>query len=183
MDGVLAHRLLGELLQRAYSGELAAAHAYRGHWKSLTVQAEIARIRQIEDEEWIQRKNIGRMLWNLDFTPKRALELKSWIVGRVIGVGCHLVGWFWPMYFAGRLESANTREYETAASYARELGLLDFEAELLRMSIVEKEHELFFLGTVSSHRRLPFAIRLFRWGASSPESPESLESLRSPGGR
>jgi len=180
MDGVLAHRLLGELLQRAYSGELAAAYAYRGHWKSITTQAEITRIRQIEEEEWVHRKNIGRMLWNLDFTPSRALELKSWIVGRTIGVGCHVAGWFWPMYFAGRLESANTREYETAAYYARQLGLLDFETELLRMSVVEKEHELFFLSVVSGHRRLPLAVRLFKWGARSPESPESLESLPSP---
>src|SRR5262249_51898365 len=140
MDSVLAHRLLGELLQGAYSGELAAAYAYRGHWRSLTAQAEVARIRQIEEEEWIHRKNIGRMLWNLDFAPSRGREVKSWIIGKVIGIGCHLLGWFWPMYFAGRLESANTREYEIAASYARELRLLDFETELLRMSLVEKEH-------------------------------------------
>src|SRR5215467_1764633 len=94
MQGIVAHRLLGELLQKAYSGEMAAAFAYRGHWKSLSSVGEIARIQQIEQEEWVHRKNIARMLWHLDFAPSRAKEVKSWIVGRVIGIGCHLLGWF-----------------------------------------------------------------------------------------
>jgi demethoxyubiquinone hydroxylase (CLK1/Coq7/Cat5 family) len=176
MNGVLAHRLLGELLQKAYSGELAAAFAYRGHWKSLKHEAEITRIQQIEEEEWIHRRNIRRMLWFLDFCPSRIRELKSWIVGRCIGLGCHILGWFWPMYFAGRLESANTKEYEKAASYARDLGLLEFETELLNMSAVEKEHELYFLGVVSAHRLLPFAARTFKWGQTAPEPGESARS-------
>ena len=181
MESVIAHRLLGELLQKAYSGELAAAFAYRGHWKSLRRQPEISSIQQIEQEEWTHRKNIGRMLWNLDFKPSRAREAKSWVIGRTIGVGCHLLGWFWPMYFAGRLESANTREYEAAASYARDLGLAQFETELLNMSAVEKEHELFFLGVISGHRLLPVAAKIFKWGNGNPKSPESLEGLRGTG--
>jgi len=182
MQGVVAYRLLGELLKKAYSGEMAAAFAYRGHWKSLSRGSEIERIQQIEEEEWVHRRNIGKMLWQLDFAPRRAKEVKSWIIGRVIGIGCHLLGWFWPMYFAGRLESANTKEYETAASYARELGLFAFETELLNMSIVEKEHEMFFLEVIKEHRLLPLAARTFKWGAASPSGPESAERLGSPGG-
>jgi demethoxyubiquinone hydroxylase (CLK1/Coq7/Cat5 family) len=174
MESRVAHRLLGELLKKAYSGELAAAFAYRGHWKSLSLPAEISKIQQIEREEWLHRRNIGRMLWHLDFEPSRALEVKSWTIGRGIGAGCHLLGWFWPMYFAGRLESANTREYETAASYARELGLLEFETELLNMSAVEKEHELFFLGIVTGHRLLPLAAKIFKWGQPANASSEEV---------
>ena len=85
------------------------------------------------------------------------------------------------MYFAGRLESSNTKEYATAASYARELGLLDFETELLKMSAVEKEHELFFLFAVCGHRLLPFAARIFKWGNQTPGTSGELDSLRSPG--
>ena len=43
--------------------------------------------------------------------PRRA---RAVIVGRLLGVMCHLIGWFAPMYGAGRLESRNIREYETA---------------------------------------------------------------------
>ena len=38
------------LLQLAYSGELAAAYAYRGHWHSVSAPDERAAIRKIEAE-------------------------------------------------------------------------------------------------------------------------------------
>lgn len=44
------------ILQLAYSGELAAAYAYRGHWKSVSDSEEIRRIEEIENEEWHHRK-------------------------------------------------------------------------------------------------------------------------------
>src|SRR5213593_2608240 len=40
-----------ELLRLAYSGELAAAHAYRGHWRSLAAPEDRGRIAEIEREE------------------------------------------------------------------------------------------------------------------------------------
>jgi len=158
---------LVSILERAYSGELAAAYAYRGHWKSLKDPAEIARIKQIEDEEWLHRGNIARMMQYMKVEPGRLREARCWIVGRIIGIGCHLIGWFLPMYFAGRLESGNTIEYENAAVYAGQLGLADFESELLVMSRVEKEHELFFLGVISNHPWLPLVSRIFKWGAQA----------------
>jgi demethoxyubiquinone hydroxylase (CLK1/Coq7/Cat5 family) len=42
---------LVEILQLAYSGELAAAYAYNGHWHSLVDPAERARVKTIEEEE------------------------------------------------------------------------------------------------------------------------------------
>jgi demethoxyubiquinone hydroxylase (CLK1/Coq7/Cat5 family) len=49
-------------LQDAYSGELAAAHAYRGHCHSVRDPQQRARIRQIEDEEWHHRRLVGGLL-------------------------------------------------------------------------------------------------------------------------
>jgi demethoxyubiquinone hydroxylase (CLK1/Coq7/Cat5 family) len=155
------------ILKLAYSGELAAAYAYRGHWKSLKNPAEIIRIKQIEDEEWVHRQNIARMMEFMEIRPSVLREVRCWIVGRSIGIACHILGWFLPMYFAGRLESGNTIEYEHAAMHAGRLGLLDFENELQVMSRVEKEHELFFLGVISNHAWLPFVSRIFKWGAPS----------------
>ena len=53
------------LLQLAYSGELAAAHAYRGHWRSVRNADEKMAIRNIEDDEWRHRKLVGEMLKGL----------------------------------------------------------------------------------------------------------------------
>ncbi|MDP9107363.1 MAG: hypothetical protein M3N49_15720, partial [Candidatus Eremiobacteraeota bacterium] len=56
------------------------------------------------------------------------------IVRCAAGAACHLGSWILPMYFAGRLEHANIREYEDGAEYAHALGLPDFERALLAMA-------------------------------------------------
>jgi rubrerythrin len=152
------------LLRLAYSAELAAAYAYRGHWHSVSNADERDRIRQIENEEWHHRELVGEMLAKLQKPPSRARELRSTIVGRVLGFLCHFTGWFAPMYGAGRLESRNIREYETAARYARAAGHDEFVDCLLTMAEVEWEHEKYFRSCVLLHT---FGRRLSLW----PEPP------------
>jgi len=160
-----AHRQhLIHILQGAYSGELAAGFAYRGHWKSVKSMDERAAIKKIEHEEWAHRHRVGEMLATLGSGPRRLREAKLWMIGRLIGLSCHLIGWFLPMYFAGRLESGNVIEYQVAASHAGALGLKEFEADLLVMAGVEKEHELFFLDIITGHRLLPLVSGFFGWG-------------------
>jgi hypothetical protein len=172
MDPEGHRRHLIEILQAAYSGELAAGFAYRGHWKSLKDPGERAAVQKIEHEEWVHRKRVGEMLASLGASPLKYREAKFFIIGRMIGLSCHVIGWFLPMYFAGRLESGNVVEYETAATHAGALGLREFEVDLLVMAGVEKEHEVFFLGAVTSHRLLPLVSSFFGWGqpASVPQS-------------
>src|SRR5215213_7934895 len=107
------------ILQLAYSGELAAAYAYRGHWHSVSDPEERRQIKKIEDEEWHHRRQVGEMLASLDAGPNRVREVRATIIGRCLGLMCHLSGWFAPMYGAGRLESRNIVEYETAARHVR----------------------------------------------------------------
>ncbi len=176
----LGHRTqLIHILQGAYSGELAAGFAYRGHWKSVKNADEHAAIQKIEREEWAHRKRVGEMLASLDSAPQKFLEAKLWVIGRTIGLACHLIGWFLPMYFAGRLESGNVIEYQVAASHAAELGLREFEANLLVMARVEKEHELFFLNVITGHRLLPIVSGLFGWGALKEPSAEPVSEAAS----
>ena len=167
------------ILQGAYSGELAAGFAYRGHWKSVKNAHERAAIQKIEREEWVHRKRVGEMLAGLDSAPQKFLEAKLWLIGRTIGLSCHLIGWFLPMYFAGRLESGNVIEYQVAASHAAELGLREFEADLLVMARVEKEHELFFLHVITGHRLLPIVSGMFGWGALEEPSAEPVSEASS----
>jgi demethoxyubiquinone hydroxylase (CLK1/Coq7/Cat5 family) len=163
-DEVHARQALIGILQNAFSGELAAAYAYRGHWKSLSDRAEREKIQSIENDEWVHRANVKKMLSEMGAAPRRPREVRAWTVGRTLGIGCHLIGWFLPMYFAGRLESRNIVEYEDAADHARTLGFSEYLAELKVMADVERDHEAFFRGKVANHRLLPLARSLFKWG-------------------
>jgi rubrerythrin len=146
------------ILQLAYSAELAAAYAYRGHWHSVSDKDERAHILQIENEEWHHRELVGEMLAGLNSAPVRSREIRAKILGRVLGVLCHVTGWLAPMYGAGRLESNNILEYEVAAGYARDCSQHAFIDCLLTMAEVEWEHENYFRSRVLVHpigRRLP----------------------------
>ena len=158
------------LLQLAYSGELAAAYAYRGHWHSLRDAEERARVKTIEDEEWHHRRLVGEMLKDLGAAPDKRRELRATVVGRTLGFLCHVSGWFAPMYGAGRLESKNIVEYETAARYARECGRVDLIDCLLTMAEVEWELEHYFRSCVLRHR---WSKRFSIW----PEPP-AKETIR-----
>jgi rubrerythrin len=158
------------ILRLAYSGELAAAYAYRGHWHSVSAPDERAAIRRIEEDELRHRQLIGEMLARLGSGPNKRRELRATIIGRTLQFLCHVTGWLAPMYGAGRLESRNIREYETAARYARDSDLLDLIDCLLEMAEVEWDHENYFRSCVLRHR---LGRRLPIW----PEPPPK-ESIR-----
>ncbi len=151
------------ILQSAYSGELAAAYAYRGHWKSVKNLDEKNGIRQIEKEEWEHRECVLDWLKKLEAKPRKLREIIFWTIGRSLGILCFVSGWFFPMYFAGRLESQNTQEYEDAANFARKLGMEECVEDMLKMSKKEFEHEEFFRQMVANHRLLPITKRFFHW--------------------
>lgn len=159
-----SRRNLIRILQNAYSGEMAAAFAYRGHWKSLKKSAkERERIKKIEAEEWLHRENVGAWLEKLGATPQKSKEMILWTIGRSLGAACHVSGWFFPMYFAGRLENGNVEEYESAARFAEDLQMAECAAEMLEMARVELEHEIFFRAVVANHRLLSITRRFFKW--------------------
>ena len=161
-----AERSLIALLQLAYSGERAAALAYRGHSKSVKDSAVSERIKSIEAEEWHHRKLVGEMLEQLGVKPNRFREIKAAAIGYCLGFACHFSGWFAPMYGAGKLESRNIGEYETAAKYARECGQLEMIDALLTMAEIEWEHEQFFRAQVEVH----FLARIIPvWKLPSPK--------------
>lgn len=146
-----AEKSLIALLQMAYSGERAAALAYRGHWKSVKNPAISERIKSIEAEEWHHRKLVGEILENLGAKPNSFKEFKAAVIGNCLGVACHFSGWFAPMYGAGKLESRNIGEYELAAKYASECGQEKLIDALLTMAEIEWEHEQFFRAQVEVH--------------------------------
>jgi rubrerythrin len=165
MDQTAARRLIA-LLQLAYSGERAAAFAYRGHRKSVKDPGEKAHILKIEDEELHHRELVGGMLRDLGSGPRRWLEVKATMIGRTLGNLCHVSGWFAPMYGAGKLERRNIVEYETAARHARDCGRDELVDCLLEMAEVEWEHERYFREKTLSH---PLSRWVRLWPAPPPK--------------
>jgi rubrerythrin len=144
-------RKLIRQLQGAHAGELAAAFAYRGHWKSVRNAEERERIRTIEAEELHHRKLVAGLLAQAGARPNKLREVIFWCIGRTLGTLCHVSGWFIPMYGAGRLERSNIVEYEDAAEYALRAGHAEMIDCLLDMAEVEWEHERYFRERLQGH--------------------------------
>lgn len=164
------------VLQAAYSGELAAAHAYRGHWRSLwrSHRADArAEIRRIEEEEWHHRRMVGEILTELGSGAERWREVLMWSIGRFFGSLCFVGGWFGPVYAAGRLEAANVGQYEQASHHAARAGLDSYLPQLAEMVATEDRHERYFGSLIVDHRLLPLASRLLGW-----RPPADLDRLR-----
>jgi rubrerythrin len=168
-------RLVGRL-QLAYSGELAAGLAYRGHSRAVRDPGEKERIQTIEAEEWHHRRLVGEMLAGLGSEPLRWREVRAFLVGHALSLLCHVAGWFAPMYGAGRLESRNVKEYEDAALCAIDSGHPELIECLLQMAEVEWEHERYFRSKVLGN---PWT-RLFPvWAALPPKESIRQYSSRS----
>jgi hypothetical protein len=166
---VYRRRLIRQL-QGAHSGELAAGFAYRGHWRSLNESPARTRIREIENDEWHHRRLVRGLLADLGAGPKPLREAIFWLIGRTLGLLCHVSPWFFAMYGAGRLESGNIVEYQEAAVFATRCGHPEMLDCLLTMAEVEWDHELFFRQQIAGHALL----RLFpMWDA-----PPRKETIR-----
>lgn len=133
-----------QILQNAYSGEMAANYAYEGHRDCVRDATEKAEIEKIRLEELEHRQRVGEMLAFLGAGPCPKKERKLARIGKTISFLCHWGGWFIPMYGAGKLESQNIREYQVAALHAEALSLNVFAQDLLLMAEVEWDHEKYF---------------------------------------
>jgi hypothetical protein len=172
----LAHPALVKLLQKAYSGEKAAAFAYIGHARSLRDPAAKAAVRQIEEDEWKHRENVLGLMRRYDVPVSRWLEVKLHIIGRIISASCHVIGRFMPFFFAGKLESGNVCEYFVMMRHFHSLGIHEHDAMLYEMGMKEKEHEVYFLGQIRTSRLLPLFQRWFSWGAGTSANDVDLQT-------
>ena len=156
---------LVDLLQMAYSAEKAAAFAYQGHAASVKSLDEKKAIHQIELDEWGHRHEVLEIMKQYDIPISKYYELRFHIVGKIISFSCHIIGWFMPFYFAGRLESGNVCEYFRAKNMFNALGITAHDKVLYDMGIREKEHEVYFYDQIKGSRMLPFFEKIFSWGA------------------
>ncbi|MFT7612447.1 MAG: hypothetical protein ACI9J3_001410 [Parvicellaceae bacterium] len=175
----LEHPKLVKQLKKAYSGEKAAALAYIGHAGSVKDIVQKAEIKQIEDDEWGHRKEVLIIMNTYNIPISKYYEFKFHIIGKLISLGCYLIGWFMPYYFAGRLESGNVCEYIVMIKYFHEIGINDHDEILFEMGIKEKEHEEYFLQQIRNNKSLPFFEKIFGWGAAKSLNDIDLENQHS----
>jgi hypothetical protein len=171
----LAHPALIDLLKKAYSAEKAAAFAYQGHAASVRKQSEKIAIRQIEEDEWNHRQEVLHIMNHYGIPISRWYEIKSGITGKVLSASCHVIGWFMPYFFAGKLESGNVCEYFRMKQYFNSLGIHQWDVILYEMGIKEKEHEIYFLNKIRQSRVLPYFERLFNWGRTKSANDVDLD--------
>lgn len=171
----LVHPQLIDLLRKAYSAEKAAAFAYQGHANAVKDSSEKQAIRQIEMDEWNHRSEVLTIMKVYAIPVSNYYEFRFYVIGKIISLSCHLIGWFMPFYFAGRLESGNVCEYFRMMQYFHALNIMDHNNVLYEMGIKEKEHELYFLGKIKNKKLLPFFEKLFGWGAEKSFNDVDLE--------
>ena len=172
----LDHPALIELLQRAYSAEKAAAFAYIGHANSLKNREDKAAVKQIEDDEWGHRQNVLVIMQKYDIPISKYYEVKFHLIGRIISASCHVIGWFMPYFFAGRLESGNVCEYFVMMQYFHSLGIREHDQILYEMGMKEKDHEIYFLDQIKTSKLLPFFEKCFSWGKESSFNDVPLQN-------
>jgi hypothetical protein len=171
----LKHKVLVDLLQKAYSAEKAAAFAYQGHAGSIKNLAQKLEIKQIEMDEWDHREEVLAIMKQYDIPVSRYYEVGFYIIGKVISISCYFIGRFMPFYFAGSLESGNVCEYFRMKQYFNELGIKDHDIALYEMGIKEKVHEVYFLNKIKEDRLLPIFERFFSWGPRKSFNNVNLE--------
>lgn len=162
-----------QLLQLAYSAERAASFAYQGHAGAVKETVDKKKIKEIEDDEWIHRADVLKIMQEYQIPVSVFYEIKYFIIGKIICYSCYVIGWFMPMYFAGRLESGNVNEYFIMKDYFNLLNITKHDIILTEMGMKEKEHEVFFLSKIKTHSWLPFFEKVFSWGNN-----KSLNSIK-----
>ena len=151
-NATVARRRLTRLLRVAYSSEMAAAYAYRGHAASVRDPWEKSSIEGIELDEWRHREAIGRMLAHLGASPSPLRELLFTVIGKSLGWLCPWSGWTLPMLCAGMIETANVGQYVRMSGWASTIGMQEMASELDAMADVERQHEAFFFSALARSR-------------------------------
>jgi len=177
---VHSHTRLVKLLRLAHSAERAAAFAYIGHAGSVKDPAEKHALAEIEADEWGHRQSVLDIMNTYDIPVSRLLEVRFFIIGKLISLSCYIIGWFMPYYFAGRLESGNVCEYFIMQQYFHELGITDHDELLYEMGVKEKEHEQYFLDGIENKRLLPVFQKMFSWGTGASYNDVDLAAPHDP---
>lgn len=159
-------------LRVAYSTEIGAASAYRGHAKSTRDPAVAAHIAQIEQDERGHRAALGALLKRFKVRPIYPLELFFWCVGNIIGLGCFVWGEWASAFGAAQFEFGGIGDYRRAARAARAVGEEALAVQMDTYQQQEADHRAFFLALARSRfllNRNRYPLDLGKYTTASKE--------------
>ena len=78
-------------------------------------------------DEWNHLKEVLKIMAQYDIPVSKYYEVRFHIIGKTSSLGCYVIGWFMPYYFAGRLESGNVCEYFRMKQYFNSLGISEHD--------------------------------------------------------
>jgi rubrerythrin len=133
-----------KMLQKAHAGEIAAFHAYQGHWKALPPGEHRAKIQEIQKDEEEHRKIVRKLLTYFDSKPSFARDLSFLICGHILSALCYVTGWLLPMKGALFIEKIGAASYWEMMELAIIGGYPEIAMILLCLAKKEEEHKEFF---------------------------------------
>lgn len=131
-------------LRFAHAAEIAAYHAYEGHWRSVSNEAERKYIQTIALDEKKHIRDLERMLDSFGYCSDAFLDKCGKIAGELAGLACYYSGWRLPVLVARFIEKIGAVSYENIAIEAAEQGKYVLASKLMEMAKVEQEHDEYF---------------------------------------
>lgn len=126
-------------------------------------------------DEWNHRKELLAIMRQYDIPVSKYYETRFYIINMLIFFSCHIIGWFMPFYFSGRLESGNACGYFRMKQYFNETGIQQRNEILYEIGIKEKEHEGYLLGKIIHYKLLPFFENVFARGGNKSLNNVNLD--------
>ncbi len=146
-------------LRIAYSTEIGAATAYRGHAAATREPVVAALVRSIEQDERHHRAELGELLERYDARPFVWLDHLYTFIGTCVGWGCHFWGPWASAFGAAQFEFGGIADYRRAARAARAIGNPDLVAKLESFQAQEAAHRAFFLDLARATFPIPWVQR------------------------
>lgn len=133
-----------KMLQFAHAYEVAAYHAYEGHWRSVTNRKEMDYLSEIELNELDNIDAIEEMLHSLDADRDWYLEYCAEYIGEFVGLLCYHTGWRIPKFITKTMEKLGVFSYKQIAKEAFKVAEFEIHDLLLEIAGAETEHDRLF---------------------------------------
>lgn len=132
------------MLQFAHAYEIAAYHAYEGHWRHHTNREEQEFMHDIEFDELDNMGWIQHMLVTLDADTDWYMDHCAEYIGEFIGLLCYHTKWRIPKFITKALDKFGVFSYKRIAREAFKVALFDMHDDLLEIAGTKNEHDRFF---------------------------------------